>query len=234
MSLVSYELSPAGSDAAVATIRMDDGKVNVLSIAMQDELRAALDRAEADGAAVLLTGREGVFSAGFDLPVLMARDERSEAMAQGGFQLAYRLLSYPAPVVIACSGHAIAMGLFLLFSGDYRIGAAGQYKLTANEVTFGVPVPTTAIEILRQRLAPATVLRATALAEPFSPANAVQTGFLDRVVEPAELMAAATGVAVALAALDRPSHALTKQRVRAALIATLDQSMVTDGFAPAG
>ena len=233
MPLVTYELSPTGNDAAVATIRMDDGKVNVLSIAMQAELWAALDRAAADQAAVLLTGREGVLSAGFDLSVLMARDEQSAAMARGGFELACRLLSFPAPVVVACPGHAIAMGLFLLFSGDYRIGAAGPYKLTANEVTFGVPVPATAIEILRQRLAPAAVLRATALAEPFSPANAVETGFLDRVVEPADLMATATSVAAALAALDRPAHAETKQRVRAAMLATIRQTMVADGFAAA-
>jgi enoyl-CoA hydratase/carnithine racemase len=232
MSLVSFDLSPADHDTAVATIRMDDGKVNVLSLAMQSELLAALDKAEAAEAAVLLTGREGVFSAGFDLPVLMAGDEQSAAMTRGGFELAYRLLSYPAPVVIACSGHAIAMGLFLLFSGDYRIGAAGPYKLTANEVTFGVSVPTTAIEILRQRLAPANVLRAAALAEVFSPANGVETGFLDRVVEPDELMATATSVASALAALHRPSHTQTKQRVRAAMLATIRRSMVTDGFAP--
>lgn len=238
MSLVSYELSPAddtsaASDGAVATIRMDDGKVNVLSLAMQAELWAALDRAAADHAAVLLTGREGVLSAGFDLPVLVARDERSAAMVRGGFELACRLLSFPAPVVVACTGHAVAMGLFLLCSGDYRIGAAGPYKLTANEVLLGVPVPATAIEILRQRLAPAAVLRATALAEPFSPANAVEAGFLDRVVEPADLMATATSVAAALAALPRPSHTETKRRVRAATLATIRQAMVADGFAAA-
>ena len=233
MSLVSYELSPADNDAPVATIRMDDGKVNVLSIAMQAELQAAFDRAAADQAAVLLTGREGVLSAGFDLQVLMARDDQSAAMVRGGFELACRVLSFPAPVVVACPGHAIAMGLFLLSSGDYRIGVAGPYKLTANEVLLGVPVPSTAIEILRQRLTPAAVLRAAALAEPFSPANAVETGFLDRVGAPADLMATATSVAGALAALDRPSHTETKQRVRAATLATIRQAMVADGFAAA-
>ena len=93
---------------------MDDGKVNVMSSAMQAELHAALDRAEADGAVVVLTGRPGVFSAGFDLTVLRAGGDEAPAMVRGGFELAYRVLSFPLPVVVACTGHAIAMGTFLL------------------------------------------------------------------------------------------------------------------------
>lgn len=232
MSLVSYELSSTDGGAAVATIRMDDGKVNVLSLAMLDELRAALDRAEADAATVLLTGREGILSAGFDLPVLLARDERSAAMVQGGFEVSFRLLTFPSPVVIACPGHAIAMGVFLLFSGDYRIGAAGPYKLTANEVALGLPIPTTAIEIMRLRLTPAVLVRTTALAEICAPANAVETGFLDQVVEPAELMATATAVAIRLAGLDRDAHRETKLRVRATALATIRAAMVEENIVP--
>src|SRR5258706_13715503 len=103
-------------DGAVATITMDDGKVNVLSSAMLGEINAALDRAEADADVVVLSGRPGVFSAGFDLPVLRERGEAAGSMLKAGFDLAERLLSFPAPVVIACSGHAIAMGAFLVLS----------------------------------------------------------------------------------------------------------------------
>src|SRR5262245_31356964 len=103
---------------------MDDGKVNALSPPMLGELAGALDRAAADRAAVLLTGREAVFSAGFDLPTLRVGGAESVAMVRAGFELAARLLAFPTPVTIACTGHAVAMGALLLLSGDYRVGAA--------------------------------------------------------------------------------------------------------------
>src|SRR5579864_7069949 len=122
-TLVSYRRRDS-----VATITMDDGKVNALSLAMFTELGAAFDRAAADGAVVVLTGRPGVFSAGFDLPVLRAGGTAAAQLLHAGFELAERMLAFPAPVLVACPGHAVAMGVFLLLSGDYRIGAAGPYK----------------------------------------------------------------------------------------------------------
>ena len=124
------------------------------------------------------------------------------------------MLSFPRPVVIACSGHAIAMGVFLLLSGDYRVGAAGPYKLTANEVAIGLTMPRTAAEICRQRLAPAHFNRATVIAEVYGPDTAVTAGFLDRVVGAADLAGAAREVAGQLRALDMDAHAATKLRVR--------------------
>lgn len=127
--LVSYQLRDS-----IAVVTLDDGTVNVLSQQMLGDIDGALDRAAADGATVVLTGRPGVFSAGFDLRVLRAGGEEALALLRAGFELAARVLSFPEPVVIACTGHAIAMGAFLLLSGDYRVGAAGPYKITANEV----------------------------------------------------------------------------------------------------
>src|SRR5262245_10448309 len=126
--LVGYQLADS-----VATIAMDDGKVNVLSQRMIDEISTALDQV-IDAAVVVLAGRPDVFSAGFDLPVLRAGGPAATGMMRAGFELAERLLSYPRPVVIACTGHAVAMGALLLLSGDYRVGAAGPYKVTTNEV----------------------------------------------------------------------------------------------------
>ncbi len=171
----------------VATITMDDGKVNVLSPHMLGELNAALDRAEADGAAVVLSGRSGVFSAGFDLAVLRAGGPAAAAMLRSGFQLAARLLAFPAPVLAVCSGHAVAMGVFLLLSADYRIGAAGPFRITANEVAIGLTMPGAAIELCAARLTPAAFSRAVTLAEVYSPAEAAAAGFLDRVVDVADL-----------------------------------------------
>ena len=209
MPLVSYQL-----DDAIATITMDDGKVNALSPEMQAEINAALDRAEADRAVVLLTGRDGVFSAGFDLRVIRGGGDDAASMVRGGFDLAHRLLSFPTPVVVACTGHAIAMGLFVLLSGDYRVGANGPYKLMANEVAIGMTLPRAAIEILRQRVAPAQFNRAAILAETFTPATAVEAGFLDQVVDPLEVLVTAREMALALSKLDMAAHTATKRRVR--------------------
>jgi len=172
-TLVSYEL-----DNSIATITMDDGRVNVLSPQMLSELNVALDRAAADRAVVVLTGRPGVFSAGFDLPVLSSGGSPAFAMVRAGFELAERILSFPAPVVIGCTGHAVAMGMFLLLSGDYRVGAAGPYKITANEVALGITMPWAAVEICRQRLTPTHLTRVVILAEVFSPSDAVGGGVI--------------------------------------------------------
>jgi enoyl-CoA hydratase len=208
-TLVTYQLHDA-----VATITMDDRKVNVLSLAMLTELDAALDLAAAERAVVILTGREGVFSAGFDLPVLRAGGTEAADMLRAGFDLAARLLAFPTPVLVACPGHAVAMGAFLLLSGDYRIGVSGPYKITANEVAIGITMPHAAVEICRQRLTPAGFNRAVVIADVFPPEDAVSAGFLDRVVPAAELAAAAAAAAAGLARLDLGAHAATKLRAR--------------------
>lgn len=208
-TLVTYRL-----EDNVATIAMDDGKANVLSLPMQTELHAALDQAEAANAVVVLTGRDGMFSAGFDLAVLRAGGDESAAMLHGGFELAVRLLAFPTPVLIVCTGHAIAMGLFLVLSGDYRVGADGPYKIIANEVAMGLAMPWTPIEICRQRLTPAHFHRVVSLAELYTPEGAVDAGILDRVVPPTELVETVRETASTLAALDMRAHVATKLRVR--------------------
>jgi enoyl-CoA hydratase len=215
-ALVTYRL-----EAGIATITMDDGKVNVLSPSMLAEINAGFDRAASDRAVVVLIGRDGVFSAGFDLSVLRAGGPDALAMVRGGFELAERVLSFPLPVAIACTGHAIAMGVFLLLSGDYRVGRAGPYKLTANEVAIGMTLPDAAIAILRGRLAPAHFNRAATLAEVFSPANAVESGFLDRVVDGSDLESVVRAVADRLRDLDLDAHAATKLRARAQTLQTI-------------
>lgn len=225
-TLVTYEL-----DTSIATITMDDGRVNVLSPQMLSELNEALDRAVADRAVVVLTGRPGVFSAGFDLPVLSAGGSPAFAMIRAGFELAERILSFPAPVVIGCTGHAVAMGMFLLLSGDYRVGAAGPYKITANEVALGITMPWAAVEICRQRLAPTHLTRAVILAEVFSPSDAVTAGLLDKVVPAAELPDVITGTASELAKLDRGAHAASKLRAREHALQAIRAAIETDDAA---
>jgi len=212
----------------VATITMDDGKANALSPAMLAAVNRGLDEAEAQPAVVLLTGRPGTFSGGFALPVLMGGGAEALAMLRAGFALSERLLSFPTPVVIACPGHAIAMGAFLLLSGDVRLGAAGPFRIVANEVAIGLTMPRAAVEICRQRLTPAAFNRAVLLSETFAPDDAVPAGFLDRVVDAPALAAAARDTATALGRLDPTAHAATKARTRAATLDALRTAIAAD------
>lgn len=212
----------------IAWLRLDDGKVNVMSPDMQAELHGALDRAEADDAVVVLQGRDGVFSAGFDLEVLGRGDEDSVQMVIGGFELAERVLAYPRPVVVACTGHAIAMGAFLLCSGDYRVGTSAPARYVANEVAIGLTVPRAATEILRSRLTPSAFQRAVLLAHVFGPHDAVAAGFLDEVIAPDELDRRVAAIATTMTSLDRAAHRATKQRTRNTLIEAIGAAIDAD------
>ncbi len=211
------------SNDGVATITLDDGKVNALSPATFAQLAAALDRAEAESAAVVLAGRPDLFSAGFDLKVLTAGGETTVDLLGTGFAMAERLLAFPAPVVVAVTGHALAMGLFLVLSGDLRLARTGPWKLVANEVAIGFPMPRGATEILRQRLTPAAFNRAVILAETFTPTEAVAGGLVDRLVDgdTHEVVAEAQAAAAQLAQLDRTAHVISKQRARAGTLAAI-------------
>lgn len=212
----------------VATVVMDDGKVNALSPTMLADLGEALDHAENDDAgAVVLAGRPGRFSGGFDLGVLRAGGHEAEAMVRSGFQLAERLLAFPRPVVVACTGHAIAMGSFLLCAGDHRIGAAGEFKIQANEVAIGLTMPHAAVALLRYRLTPAAFDRAVGLSATFSPTDAITAGWLDEVVAPDNVVTSALALATALAALDTTAHAGSKRRARATVLTEVRRGIET-------
>ncbi|HWA62149.1 MAG TPA: crotonase/enoyl-CoA hydratase family protein [Caulobacteraceae bacterium] len=209
-------------DGRLARVTIDDGKANVMSTQTLTALAKAFDRAEADGAIVVLAGRPGMFSAGFDLKVFAGGDaEVIFAMMQAGAALAHRVLSFPLPVVAACTGHAFPMGAFLLLGADVRIGAEGPYRIGLNEVAINIAVPSFGIELARQRLHPAWFQRTVLTGEMFSPADAVQAGFLDRVVPAADLPAAVKSATDDLQKIDLASHAITKRRARGPAIAAV-------------
>ena len=211
MSLVSYSLADG-----VATIVLDDGKVNALSPAMLGEVAAALDRAEEDDAIVLITGREQILSAGFDLKSL---PEHPVEMLSAGARLAERLLSFPNPTVAACNGNAIAMAAFMLLSCDVRIGVAGDFRIGLNEVAIGLTVPWFGISVARHRLARPYFDRCTVTGALLGPEEAVKAGFLDRLVGGEELEAAALAATAELGALNRDAHRATKLRIREEVLA---------------
>ncbi len=141
-------------------VSLDDGKANALSLAMLQAIDAAVDGAVARRRPVVVAGRPGVLSGGFDLKVMTGADaDARTAMVFAGFEVAHKLLSAPVPVVFACTGHAIAMGAFLLCSGDVNVGAAGDFRIGANETALGIVMPEFGMEITRQRLTPAAFAR---------------------------------------------------------------------------
>lgn len=214
--LVAYE-----RDGPIATIAMDDGRVNVFSIEMLRALHAAFDQAERDEVVVLLTGRDGYFSAGSDLKTIAGGPGPLLEMLTLGATLAERLLSFPRPVVATCSGHAYPAGAFLLLSSDMRIGADGPFRIGLNEVRIGLTVPWFAIELARHRLHPAYFDRTVVNATMYGPHEAVVAGFLDHVVAPDALRRTGLDAAAALAELDPVAHAATKLRARGQALVAL-------------
>jgi len=221
--LVDFALSDS-----VATIAMDDGKANVMSEAMQRELTAALDRAENAGAVVLLTGRDGIFSGGYDRAMFArSRDEIVRTLRTGG-GLVERILGFPRPVVVACNGHAVAQGAFLLLAADVRAGAAGDFRIGLNEVAIGLTIPHYGVELARLRLTPPWFNRATVTGALFGPEDACAAGFLDRLASPAELLEVARAEARLLVGIDPTAHAFTKQRVRRHALAAIREGIESE------
>jgi len=212
----------------IARITMDDGKVNALSIDMLRALHAAFDETEGEGAAVLLSGRDGYLSAGFDLKVFAAGGPEVIEMLKLGATLYERMLSFPAPVVLACTGHAVAAGAFLTLSADARIGADGPFQICMNEVRIGLTMPWFAIELARHRLHPAHFDRGVIGAAMYGPREAVEPGFLDEVVAPGEVLERAGQVAEGMAGLNAAAHAATKLRAREGLLKALRAAIETE------
>src|SRR4051812_45520620 len=126
---------------------MDDGKANALGSAMIDELLAAIAQAEGEASAIVLAGRAERFCAGFDLRVMMSGPDNAKALLSTGSKLLMKLYGTPLPLVIACTGHALAGGALVVLTGDWRIGAQGAFKIGLNEVQLGMPVPVLAMEL---------------------------------------------------------------------------------------
>ncbi len=221
--LVKYRV-----EGKTAVVEMDDGKANALSDAMIDAVAAALTRAEAEASAMVLAGRPERFCAGFDLRVMMSGPDSAKALLQRGSDLLMRLYGSSVPLVIACTGHALAGGALVVLTGDVRIAAAGAYRIGLNEVAIGMPVPVLAMELARDRLLPSALTRATLLAHIHSPEEALAAGYVDEVVAPDQVMARALAEATRLGALGRSPFRATKERLRGRTIAHIRDTLESD------
>ena len=221
--MLDYQL-----DDGVAVITMDDGKANALSEAMIAKLLEALARAEGEASAVVLAGRPDRFCAGFDLRVMMSGPEHAKALLRRGSELLMKLYGATVPLVIACTGHAVAGGALVVLTGDHRIGAAGEFRIGLNEVSIGLPVPVLAMELARDRLSERALTQATLLAQLYDPVAACDVGYLDVVVAPAEVLPRAKLEAARLSKLARPAFLGTKQRLRGQTIAHITSTLEAD------
>ncbi len=211
-----------------AVITLNNGKVNAVSHQLIDELNEALDKAESAGLVIVITGRLGMFSGGYDLKVMKESMDAAMALVERGSTLTRRLLAFPQPVVAACSGHAIAKGAFILLASDYRIGLDGEFKIGLNEVAIGMTMHKAGIELAAQRMPLAAFNRSVICAEMFSPQQAVHAGFLDVAVPEEKFQTTVDNVVAALSAIDKRAHHQTKLKARADVLSRLDAAIIED------
>ncbi|MBV4478034.1 crotonase/enoyl-CoA hydratase family protein [Pseudomonas botevensis] len=221
--LISYHL-----EDGIATLTLSNGKVNAISPDVIAAFNSALDQAVADRAIVIITGQPGILSGGYDLKVMTAGPKEAVSLVTAGSTLARRLLSHPFPVIVACPGHAVAKGAFILLSADYRIGVDGPFSIGLNEVQIGMTMHHAGIELARDRLRRSAFHRSVINGEMFDPQSAVDAGFLDKVVAAEELQGAALAMARQLKKINMTAHKNTKLKVREALLETLDNAIVQD------
>ena len=221
--LISYQL-----DDGIATLTLSNGKVNAISPDVIAAFHAALDRAEQDRAVVIITGQPGILSGGYDLKVMTSGPENAINLVAAGSTLARRMLSHPFPIIVACGGHAVAKGAFILLSSDYRIGVEGPFSIGLNEVQIGMTMHHVGIELAKDRLRKSVFHRSVINGEMFNPQSAVDAGFLDVVVAPEQLLPTAIAAAQQLKKINMKAHKNTKLKVRKALLETLDWAIEED------
>ncbi len=212
----------------VAVITMDDGKANALSHEVIGSLHECLDDAASEAAAVLLTGRERRLSGGFDLREMTSSNEAARKLVTAGAELLLRIYTFPRPVVVACTGHALAAGALLLLVADQRIGSSGDFKIGLNEVAIQMTLPVFAMELARARLSRRHFTAATTQARVYNPQLAVEAGFLDATVEPHALFEVALDCTRRLATLPDPAFRNTKNRERQATVRLIRETLEAD------
>ncbi len=214
--------------------RLDDGGPNVIGHAAVDGLTAALAQGEEAQLPVVILGREGMLSAGFDLNVFNEGIEPFAELVGRGAELLHQMVKVPVPVIVGATGHAVAMGSLLLLAADYRVGAEGRFKIGLNEVSIGMALPNFAVALAAARLSKRHSLRATMMSEMYRPESAADAGYLDDVVEADQVEAAALAQAEKLSKYSRGAFSTTKALVRADLDAALTAAVAADRAALGG
>ena len=196
----------------ISIIKLDDGKANAFSYEMLSQVNELLIKVSRDSGALVITGREGLFSGGFDLKTLATGDmEKITKMVQLGYRLLLELFSFDRPIIAAVSGHSIALGLFVTCSADYRIAIDGKYVCQANEVRNNMDIPLQIMEILKARVNKKYFYPAVYHSDVYSVQESVEVGYIDEVVSEDQFMKRVMEKAKELATLPHPFYANTKK-----------------------
>ena len=199
----------------ISIITLDDGKANAMGPRMIEALNNALDKAQESSRAVLIIGRPGLLSGGFDLSIIKSGDNNAiEAMVNAGARLLMRIYGFSIPVVMATTGHGVALGGFLLLAADYRFGVEGDYKIGLNEVAIGMTLPPFAQMLAKSRIPPQYLTNTVINAHIYDPESAQQVGFLDEVTPVESLLQTSINKTKELALLDPSAFKRTKQDFR--------------------
>ena len=212
----------------VAEITMDDGKANVLSHSMFDQLNEAFDAAEKEKAIVILKGRDGLFSGGFDLKELSKGPKEALELTSRGSRFARRILSFSTPVIGLSTGHCIAMGAFLMLACDYRVGVQGPFKIGLNETLIGMTMHDFGIELARYRIPLNYFSRSVINAELYTPSNAIEAGFYDAVIKVESMETNISEITQNFKNLNMSAFVGTKIKSRRSLLKTLDECIEND------
>lgn len=214
-------------DGKVAHIAIDDGKANAVGFNFLEAVNGALDEidANAEVGAIVLSGREGMFSAGFDLKVMTTDPERAGEMVNGGGRLLNRLFTHKLPIVAAATGHAMAAGAFLLLASDTRFGADGAFRIGLNETAIGMALPVFGIELAKARLAKTKWTEAFIQAKLYGPEDAIGVGFLDHVLPADQVVQAALDHAAQLAELPQFAYHANKMALRGSYAEVIAESL---------
>lgn len=218
----------------VATVAIDDGKMNAFGFDMMSSFNAALDSAEADlptGAGALLVTSVGAraFSAGFDLDVMGNKDadpSTRQELLDAGIALCERLFLFRRPVVLAASGHALALGAIILCCADLRIGTDSEKaKVGLPEIAIGMQLPVFGVKLVEARLnSPSHYNNAVLLGDSFTTSEAVEAGFLDKIVPQEELASHAAAEAARLSEHCKGGFGQTKLYQRQPIVDYIRQS----------
>lgn len=205
----------------VCEIRLARPPVNALDTGLLQALSGAIAGAVADGvAAIVVSGRPGMFSAGLDVPFLLGQTpEQMLGFWRDFFGAQQSIAASPVPIAAAITGHSPAGGAVLALHCDYRVMAQGKYRIGLNEVQVGLFPGPIIYGALRRLVGPRNADRLMSGGVMLSAEEAAQVGLVDRVVAEAQVIAAALEWARHMASLPPRALSLTRAMARADLIA---------------
>jgi len=125
----------------IREIKLNRAPANALDRILIANLTEQLSHAGKSCDAVVVSGRDGMFSAGLDVPSLMKEDREAMADFWRLFSALLRTIAFmPVPTVFALTGHCPAGGVVLSLYSDYRIMCSGKFKTGLNESQVGLVV----------------------------------------------------------------------------------------------